>query len=45
MGLRCVLATHARRKLGIWSFLGILIDPLCGQSYNLAAVENSAGMR
>jgi hypothetical protein len=25
-----------------WSFIGILIDPLSGQSYNLAAVENSA---
>ena len=25
-----------------WSFFGILIDPVRGQSYNLAAVENSA---
>ncbi len=32
------------RKLENWPFCKILIDPLGGQGYNLAAVENSAFM-
>ena len=32
----------AAEKKENWSIFGIRVDPLCGQTYNLIAVENSA---
>jgi hypothetical protein len=37
-------AIENKRDVRNWPIFGILIDPLCGQGYNLAAVENSAFM-